>query len=292
VAAGSAITDSAISGSTFTAIGDIGLITARSRGAFGITGSTFTADSDGNYDPNSVIPDELRGNIAGIVVEAAGRNLLSSTGIDTSTFLAANIGDITVDVTTVEGGDGISGSTFTAQTSVYDGNGNYNNTGSIGNITVKNAADQLGVGEGIFTSSFSAGPAGKGIGNITVTCVSGAGISTSTFDASVLATDIDQDLYKSKIGNITVKTGRNNNFTLLPSGIALSTFKLPLGLGISRWTQSERVLPVLSSWLTSTGHSTIMSKATLAISPYAYLVDLAAEWLQVSSLDQISVISM
>ena len=231
VAAGSAITDSAISASTFTAIGDIGLITARSRGAFGITGSTFTADSDGNYDPNSVIPDELRGNIAGIVVEAAGRNLLSSTGIDTSIFLAANIGDITVDVTTVEGGDGISGSTFTAQTSVYDGKGNYNNTGSIGNITVKNAADQLGVGEGIFTSSFSAGPAGTGIGNITVTCVSGAGISTSTFDASVLATDIDQDLYKSKIGNITVKTGRNNNFTLLPSGIALSTFTAAAGIG-------------------------------------------------------------
>lgn len=231
VAAGSAATDSAISGSTFTAIGDIGLITAKSRGAYGITGSTFTADSDSNYDPASTEPDALRGNIAGIVVEAAGRNLISSSGIDTSTFTAANIGNIKVDVTTVEGGDAISGSTFTAQTSVYDGKGNFNNTGSIGNITVTNAADQLGVGEGIFTSTFSAGPAGTGIGNIAVTCASGAGIITSIFDASVLARDIDQELYSSRIGNITVKTGRNNNFTLLPSGIALSTFTAAAGIG-------------------------------------------------------------
>ncbi len=231
VAQGSAITDSAISASTFTAIGDIGMITARSRGAFGITGSTFTADSDGNYDPNSVIPDELRGNIAGIVVEAAGRNLLSSSGIDTSTFTAANIGNIKVDVTTVEGGDAISGSTFTAQTSVYDGKGNYNNTGSIGNITVKNASDQATTGAGITLSTFSAGPAGTGIGNITVTCVSGAGISTSIFDASFLARDVDQELYTSKIGNIKVSTGRNLNFTLMPSGIALSTFTAAAGIG-------------------------------------------------------------
>ncbi|MFM7592666.1 MAG: beta strand repeat-containing protein [Isosphaeraceae bacterium] len=231
IASGSAVTDNAITRSTFTAIGNIEKITARSRGGYAIIGSNFTADSDNNYDPNSSIPQERRGNIGGIEVEAAGRNLISSTGIDTSTFTAANIGDIKVDVTTVEGGDAISGSTFTARTSVYDGKGNFNNTGSIGNITIDNKADQQGVGEGIYTSTFSAGPAGTGIGNITVTCASGAGISTSTFDASVLASDVDQELYSSKIGNITVKTGRNNNFTLLPSGIALSTFTAAAGIG-------------------------------------------------------------
>lgn len=231
IAAGSALTDNAITGSTFTAIGNIEKITARSRGGYGITGSTFTADSDGNYDPNSTVPQERRGDIGGIEVEVGGRNLISSTGIDTSTFTAANIGDIKVDVTTVEGGDAISGSTFIARTSVYDGKGNFDNTGSIGHITITNAADQPEVGEGIYNSSFSAGPAGTGIGNITVTCVSGAGIISSTFDATFLARDIDQDLYKSKIGNITVRTGRNNDFTLLPSGIALSTFTAAAGIG-------------------------------------------------------------
>jgi hypothetical protein len=231
IAAGSAATDSAISGSTFTAIGNIEKITARSRGGYGITGSTFTADSDGNYDPTSTIPQERRGDIAGIEVEVGGRNLLSSTGIDTSTFTAANIGDIKVDVTTVEGGDAIFGSTFTAKTSVYDGKGNFNNTGSIGNITVTNASDQPTTGDGITESTFNAGPAGKGIGNITVTCRSGAGISASSFDASFLARDVDQDLYTSKIGNITINTGRNLEFTLNPSGIATSRFTAAAGIG-------------------------------------------------------------
>lgn len=230
VAAGSNITDSAIVNSTFTAIGDMGQITAKSRGAYGISGSTFTADSDGDYDPAGTTPGSATGNIAGITVVAAGRNLMSSSGIVLSTFSAANIGSINVDVQTVEGGDAISDSTFTATTSIYDGLGNYNNTGTIGDITVKNAADQAATGAGILRSTFNAGAAG-GIGNITVTTQSGSGISTSTFDVSLLGRDLDQGLYSGTIGNITVNSGRNANWTLLPAGILLSTFTAAAGIG-------------------------------------------------------------
>ena len=230
IAGGTSALSNAILDSTFTAIGDIGLITASSKGAGGIIGSTFTADSDGNYDPAAVSAGQRTGTIAGITVVAAGRQLLASSGIVDSIFIAAGIGTISVDVQTVEGGDGISRSTFTARTAVYDGVGNFNNTGTIGDIVVKNAADQLGTGNGITSGNFFAGAAG-GIGNIRVTTASGSGIILSLFDASILTPDLDQGLYSSTIGTITVQTGRVANSTFLPAGITLSNFSSAAGIG-------------------------------------------------------------
>lgn len=231
VAAGSNLTDNAIAYSTFTAIGDMGQITAKSRGANGIIGSTFTANSDGDYDPNGTTPGSATGNIAGITVIAAGRNLASSSGIVDSIFAAANIGNIFVDVQTVEGGDAILRSTFTASTAIYDGYGNYDNTGRIGDITVKNASSSMpGIGSGISTSSFYVGAAG-GFGNINVTTETGSGIYLSNFDGSLTVLGLDNGKFSSTIGNITVNTGRVQNWTLIPAGVTLSSFIVAAGIG-------------------------------------------------------------
>lgn len=240
-AGGTQATANAIVGSRFTAIGNIGIVTAMSKGGGGIVDSVFTADSDGNYDPNPDVsmPWLARGNIDGIVVTASGRNLAASGGIVNSEFTAANIGTfdnagknvgiVSVDVQTVEGGDGIAQSSFVVRTAVYDGKGNFDNTGSIGTVTVKNAADQAGVGNGISGSTFLAGAAG-GFGNIAVTTASGSGIVASSFDASVIGRDIDQNVYSSTIGAITVNAGRTVA-TTLPAGITGSTFTSAAGIG-------------------------------------------------------------
>jgi hypothetical protein len=222
----------AIVGSTFTAIGDIGPITATSKGAGGIVESVFTADSDGDYTPQpagSLRPWLAAGNIAGITVIAAGRNLEASSGIVESEFAAANIGNLYVDVQTVEGGNGIQESTFTATTAVYDGRGNFDNTGSIGSIRVRNRSQSLaGIGTGIEQSSFLAGAAGA-IGDVSVRTSGASGITLSTFLADV--PDLDQNRYSSTIGAITVNTGRALNFTLVPAGINASSFISAAGIG-------------------------------------------------------------
>ena len=232
IAGGTNALSNAIIGSTFTAIGDIGPITATSKGAGGIVESFFTADSDGDYRPQplgSLRPWLAKGNILGITVVAAGRNLGDSSGIVDSEFTAANIGDIYVDVQTVEGGNGIFGSTFTAQTEIYDGRGNFDNTGAIGDVRVRNRSQaQAGLGTGIEQSAFLAGAAGA-IGDLTVTTSGASGITTSTFLANV--PDLDQNLYTSTIGNITVNTGRALLFTLVPAGINASSFIAAAGIG-------------------------------------------------------------
>jgi hypothetical protein len=231
-AAGTNNLSNGIVGTTFTAIGDIGQVTVTSSGAGGIVRSIFTADSDGDYTPQpagSTRPWLAKGTIAGISVVAAGRNLVDSSGIVESTFEAANIGDLYVDVQTVEGGNAIFGSTFTAKTSVYDGRGNFDNTGTIGDALVRNRSQSLaGIGTGIEKSSFLAGTAGA-IGDITVTTSGASGITLSTFLANV--PDLDQNLYTSTIGDITVNTGRAQNFTLVPSGINTSSFISAAGIG-------------------------------------------------------------
>jgi len=232
-----------IAGSTFNAIGNIGKITAKTMGGTAILNSTFTADSDGDYDPNSTVPGENLGNIAGIYAESAGRNLDLSSAIVGSTFTAANIGNIEARVSTVEGGVAIDLSEFQAKTSVYDGKGNFNNTGTIGNILVDNRAEQNlpGVGAGISKSFFYAGPAG-GIGDITVTTRSGIAITESTFDTVSLTSDLDQDAFTASIGNITVNAGRASStllpgliplapLTTWPAGINFSNFTAPAGIG-------------------------------------------------------------
>ena len=224
-----------IVGSTFNAIGDIGQITVRTKGGTAILDSIFAADTDGDYDPNPspTSPGQATGTIAGIRVVAAGRNLLDSSGIVDSKFTAALIGPITAKIQTVEGGDGIVRSTFEARTSVYDGFGNFDNIGRIGAITVTNAADQLQSGAGIRESKFFAGAAG-GIGDLTVTTASGSGVIGSIFDASIqgVVFDLDQNLFTSTIGNITVTTGRVLNWTFTPAGITLSSFTAAAGIGL------------------------------------------------------------
>jgi hypothetical protein len=221
-----------IVGTTFTAIGDIGQITVTSKGAGGIVRSFFTADSDGDYTPQPVgspRPWLAAGTIAGISVVAAGRHLIDSSGIDGSTFEAANIGDLYVDVQTVEGGNAIFGSTFTAKTAVYDGRGNFDNTGTIGDVLVRNRSQSLaGLGTGIEKSSFLAGAAGA-IGDLNVTTSGASGITFSTFLADV--PDLDQNRYTSTIGAITVNTSRALNFTLVPAGINTSSFISAAGIG-------------------------------------------------------------
>ena len=221
-----------IVGTTFTAIGDIGQITVASKGAGGIVDSFFTADSDGDYTPQPVgspRPWLAAGTIAGVSVVAAGRHLIDSSGIVGSTFEAANIGDLYVDVQTVEGGNAIFGSTFTAKTAVYDGRGNFDNTGTIGDVLVRNRSQSLaGLGTGIENSSFLAGAAGA-IGDLNVTTSGDSGITFSTFLADV--PDLDQNRYTSTIGAITVNTGRVLNFTLVPAGINTSSFISAAGIG-------------------------------------------------------------
>ena len=221
-----------IVGTTFTAIGDIGQITVTSKGAGGIVESFFTADSDGDYTPQPVgspRPWLAAGTIAGVSVVAAGRHLIDSSGIVGSIFEAANIGDLYVDVQTVEGGNAIFGSTFTAKTAVYDGRGNFDNTGTIGDVLVRNRSQSLaGLGTGIEKSSFLAGAAGA-IGDLNVTTSGASGITFSTFLADV--PDLDQNRYSSTIGAIKVNTGRALNFTLVPAGINTSSFISAAGIG-------------------------------------------------------------
>lgn len=223
-----------IVGTTFSAIGNIGQVTVRTRGGTGILDSIFAADTDGDYEPapSPDRPGETTGTIAGITVVAAGRNLVDSSGIVSSKFTAAMIGPMTVRIQTVEGGDGIVDSTFTARTAVYDGFGNFDNTGRIGAITVSNNADQLTSGSGIARSTFTAGAAG-GIGDINVVTASGSGIVASAFDASIqgVVLDPDQNLFTSTIGNIVVTSGRTLNWTLVPAGITLSSFTAAAGIG-------------------------------------------------------------
>ena len=222
----------AIIGSTFTAIGDIGQVTVTSSGAGGIVESTFTADSDGDYTPQPAgapWPWLAAGTLQGIQVVAAGRNLIDSSGIVDSIFKAAMIGDVYADVQTVEGGNAILRSTFTAKTAVYDGLGNFNNTGSIGDVTVRHRSQSVpGIGTGIELSSFNAGTAGA-IGDVRVTTSGASGITLSNFFANI--PDLDQDLFTSTIGSITVNTGRAQNFTLVPAGINASNFTAAAGIG-------------------------------------------------------------
>ena len=223
-----------IVGTKFSAIGDIGLITVRTKGATAIVDSTFAADTDGDYTgvPSTTNPGQNTGTIAGITVVAAGRNLSASSGIVDSKFTAAMIGNVTAAIQTVEGGDGIVDSRFEARTAIYDDFGNYDNVGRIGSVTVTDAAEQLASGTGIRGSSFLAG-AGGGIGDIAVTTASGSGIISSIFDASIrgVVFDPDQNLFTSTIGSITVNAGRTAGFTAVPSGIAASSFTAAAGIG-------------------------------------------------------------
>jgi hypothetical protein len=216
IARGGDITANALSNSEFRAAVDIGAIKATAFGGTAISNSKFLADSD---------KDNI-GRIWSIEARAEGRNLISSSGIVMSEFTGTAIGPIDARVTTVEGGSAISGSTFTAVTAIYDGFGNFDNKGTIGPITVSNAS-MTGQGNGIDTSKFQAGSAGS-IGDISVTVDLGIGIVMSTFDTAI--SDLDQNLFTSTIGNVSVTTSRTSNFTKNVAGIESSTFRSNAGI--------------------------------------------------------------
>ncbi len=216
IARGGAATADALTGSEFRAAVDLGPIKATAFGGTAITGATFLADSD---------KDNI-GRIVAVEARSEGRNLLSSAGIVVSTFTGTAIGPVDVTITTVEGGTGISGSTFTAVSAIYDGFGNFDNKGTIGNVTVNNAS-MTGTGNGIESSVFLAGSAGS-IGNVIVTVDLGEAIVGSTFDAAV--SDLDQNLFTSTIGIVSVTTSRSNDFTKNVAGIDMSTFKANAGI--------------------------------------------------------------
>ncbi|MEB3276302.1 MAG: hypothetical protein VKM92_04970 [Cyanobacteriota bacterium] len=241
-AKGTAHTDNGIETSHFAANNGIGVITALSNGGSSILGSTFMADTDLSG----------AGAIAAITVDNAGQNLAASMGISGSNFEAAEIGSVTVNINDFEGGTAISGSSFTVRTATYDGNGNFDNKGRIGNITVDSLSR---IGNGIDGSSFVAGAAGS-IGNISVDVItrklagdvdgaangsSGKGIVLSRFQASSF--DWDQNIWNGRIGNISVKAGRviptlfqtgappNDQLTFEAAGIDQSYFAALAGIG-------------------------------------------------------------
>jgi len=242
VAGASSPLANAIAGSFFTADGNIGYIVASANGGSGITASTFLADADAgnsNNGPNLQPPapsDDL-GAIFGVHATSSGQGLIQSTGINTSTFTGESIRGIVVDVKNrEEGGAGIIASTFTARNAVADGNGNFDNAGAIGAITVTNNSLR---GNGIEASRFYAGAAGS-IGDITVTTLGGTGIKGSYFQASGF--DLDQNRFTSTIGSIKVRAGRtstvvggllppNDGWTMVAAGIDSSYFAANAGIG-------------------------------------------------------------
>ncbi len=210
-------TDAAATGilnSTFRATRSIGFIEASTQGGAAIQGSTFTADSD----------LDNTGSIETIDATSNGRNLHSSRGITDSTFTGVEIGLIDVEITTVEGGTAIASSTFTAKSDFYDGFGNFDNKGRIGDISVNSVS---GFYHGIDDSTFDAGSAG-GIGAITVTTEGGVAIRNSNFRATT--SDADQNLFTSTIGQISVNTSRYDDATANMAGIVGSTFESNAGI--------------------------------------------------------------
>jgi len=204
----------AIYNSTFKATQSIGIIEASTLGGPAIDTSTFTADSD----------LDNTGAIEKIDATSGGRNLDSSRGISDSTFTGVEIGPIEVEINTVEGGTAIASSTFTAKSDFYDGFGNFDNKGRIGDISVSSIS---GFYHGIDDSTFDAGSAG-GIGAITVTTEGGVAIRNSNFRATT--SDADQNLFTSTIGPIAVTTSRYDNATSNMAGIVGSTFEANAGI--------------------------------------------------------------
>lgn len=235
----------AISGSTFIADTNIGFISASANGGTAILNSSFMADSNfGNPNNGPNLPGSNQagngdqGAIFGVLAFDSGQNLAASAGIAGSRFEAELIGSINVSVTDRDaGGPGIIGSTFIARNAVYDNQGNFNNMGTIGAITVTDSSIRS---NGIDTSTFSVGAAGS-IGDINVTSLGGTGINASSFSATSF--DFDQARFTSKIGNINVTTGRvgsqlltlppapNDAWSIMPAGISGSTFVANAGIG-------------------------------------------------------------
>jgi hypothetical protein len=206
--------------SGFVAAANIGAITATTNGGDAIANSNFAANSD------KLGTSATAGDIISVTATTNGQNGANSIAIFDSNFSGANIGLVNATATDIDGGHGIFASTFEASVVEPDGKGNFNDIGTIGDITADTAAK---IGSGILSSNFFAG-AGGSIGNITVSTDYGSGIETSRFEAT--RADFDQGKFTSTIGTITVEFGRNNDLTTNAAGIVDSTFLANAGISL------------------------------------------------------------
>ena len=221
-----AITNAGIAGSGFTAYNGIGLVTVNSVGN-GIALSNF----DANLDANNT------GDIAGITVNVSG----AGNGIADSNFTGANLGDITVNINDATGKTGISKSNFTANSlTIVTAGVEENNDGTIGDITVNSASDNLGNYNAVQDSYFLAGAAG-GIGNIEIS-LAGEGTAVQNSDFAAYSTSAFQLAYTSTMGDVTVTSGGR--------GINASYFAAEAGIGaIDVQTVGDGILQTeIDSW--------------------------------------------
>ncbi len=181
-------------GGTVTAADGIGaiLVTAATKG--NALGSTINADFDG---------DNV-GAIPSITVTNSGEG----NGIGSANITAASIGEvgkaaITVNITSLTGGAGITGSTITAKTNTKQTTDSavfFDNFGIIGDI---NVTSKSGDANAISNSNFNAGGAGK-IGSITVNAESSAAaVANSKFNATNEPSQ-SEALQTSTIGTINI----------------------------------------------------------------------------------------
>jgi len=251
-------------GTVITAYGSIGRIDASTSGGSGISGVELMADS--GY--------RGIGRIEGIRASTSGINLQLSTAISNLVAEASGIGSVKADVSEYRGGAAITGSVFTARNAKEDDAGiirgrerlAFNNAGSIGKLTIRNASR---TGNGLEFSQLIGGGSGK-IGNIDIDMLwqkssMGAGENrqasgTAIYGSSIRATglDPDQNIFNGRIGDITISTGRvipdatippippvppippipqilfpppNDQFTEAPAGINLSYLAAYGGVG-------------------------------------------------------------
>ena len=185
-----------------TGIGNIDITAATANNALS---AKIDADTRNIWTLETPKPANF-GQIGNITVTSSG----DGSGIVGATVTAAEIGNVSVTLSSINALNAIAGSSFIAdtQTESVINNGVYNNFGKIGNITVANAT-QVGTGNGIIGSQFKAGNAGQ-IGNVSVTMVGidglvgGSGIAQTTFDAARSSGTGTDDIFTSTIGAINV----------------------------------------------------------------------------------------
>lgn len=219
--------DQGISNGGFIAEASIGAIKV-SAGENGIiAGSNFIADNN----------SDNTGDIASVNVTVNESNF---DGINGSSFQGANIGTVAVNLTATTGaGDGIEGASFTALTNAETavGSGKFNNTGTIGAITVTNASTDTAADGIVGSSSFDAGAAGS-ISAVNVTTAGGDGIVNSSFGA--YATTGTDNLFTGSIGNVTVNAA--------DKGISNGDFSAAAGIGAVQVTSGEDGISAGSSF--------------------------------------------
>ena len=219
--------------------GSLGKITVNvtGAGASGITEGMYVTGLLGS-GPLGNIPGPLTDVFGAVIDRNTGLfqgaiingpdfiNLPPNLTVIPSSFSGTSIGDVTVNLSSMNGDSAaISHSQFTA-TCLQSGN----DTGTIGNITVSNSSPSARA-HGIYGGSFNAGAAGS-IGNVAVTEAGGDAISTyngfnnnlipSVFSATGLAENSSgtpvQNQFTSTIGTVTISENSTVESSFLGSG--------------------------------------------------------------------------